>query len=94
MPPRYNAHIHSGVVRQSASILSIQLLNKKRGGRKAAAGATSSGDAIGGGDVMRTGSRARVRFRFLCFAEYLLPGATVLMREGSAKGVGRITRML
>ena len=29
---------------------------------------------------------ANVRFRFLYFADYLLPGSTFLFREGRAKG--------
>lgn len=40
--------------------------------------------------VMRTGDRARVRFRFTRFPEYLQLGARILFREGRTKGVGKI----
>ena len=43
-----------------------------------------------GGGTLRTGERAIVRFRFLYFAEYLLPGATFVFREGRAKGIGKV----
>ena len=47
---------------------------------------------ITGTDSLKTGERAIVRFRFLYFAEYILPGATFLFREGRAKGVGKVVR--
>lgn len=40
--------------------------------------------------VMRTGDRARVRFRFTRFPEYLQKGARILFREGRTKGIGKI----
>lgn len=42
--------------------------------------------------VLRTGERSIVRFRFLYFAEYILPGATFIFREGKAKGIGKILK--
>eukprot|EP00616_Rhizochromulina_sp_CCMP1243_P000562 CAMPEP_0118962752 /NCGR_PEP_ID=MMETSP1173-20130426/967_1 /TAXON_ID=1034831 /ORGANISM="Rhizochromulina marina cf, Strain CCMP1243" /LENGTH=544 /DNA_ID=CAMNT_0006911045 /DNA_START=55 /DNA_END=1686 /DNA_ORIENTATION=- len=50
--------------------------------------------AIHGTESLRTGQRAQVHFRFLYFAEYVLPGATFLFREGRAKGIGKITRLI
>lgn len=48
--------------------------------------------AIIGRETLRTGERATVRFRFLYFADYLLPGSTFLFREGRAKGIGKVLR--
>ena len=42
---------------------------------------------------MKTGERAIVRFRFLYFAEYVLPGSTFIFREGRAKGIGKILKV-
>lgn len=49
----------------------------------------SSGDS-----VLRTGARATVTFRFMYHCEYVLPGTTFLFREGRAKGIGKIKRLL
>ena len=43
-------------------------------------------------ETLRTGERAVVRFRFLYFAEYLLPGSTFIFREGRAKGIGKVVQ--
>jgi GTPase len=48
--------------------------------------------SIEGRETLRTGERALVRFRFLYFAEYLLPGSTFIFREGRAKGIGKIVQ--
>lgn len=42
-------------------------------------------------DVLRTGDRALVRFRFMHYPEFLKVGARLLFREGRTKGVGKIT---
>jgi GTPase len=44
-------------------------------------------------EVLRTGDRALVRFRFMRFPEYLKVGARLLFREGRTKGVGKITAL-
>lgn len=44
-------------------------------------------------DVMRTGDRARVLFKFLYRPEYLKEGMRVIFREGRCKGLGVITRV-
>merc|ERR1719152_410375 len=49
--------------------------------------------AIEGEEALRTGQRAKVRFRFMYFSEYLQPGATFLFREGRAKGIGKVTNL-
>jgi GTPase len=41
-------------------------------------------------DALRTGERANVGFKFVYFPEYILPGTTLLFREGRAKGVGKV----
>lgn len=47
-----------------------------------------------GKEALRTGERAVVRFGFLKHAEYLRLGAKLLFREGVAKGIGHVTRLL
>ncbi|CAL8389880.1 unnamed protein product [Arctogadus glacialis] len=47
-----------------------------------------------GKEELRTGERAVVRFRFIKHAEYLRLGAKLLFREGVAKGIGHVTRLL
>lgn len=47
---------------------------------------------IRGRESLKTGERAVVRFRFLYFADYILPGSTFLFREGRAKGIGKVTQ--
>ncbi|TPX55681.1 hypothetical protein PhCBS80983_g05110 [Powellomyces hirtus] len=43
--------------------------------------------------VLRTGDRAFVRFRFIQHPEYLKIGTRLLFREGRTKGVGKVTRV-
>lgn len=44
-------------------------------------------------DILRTGDRALVRFRFIKSPEYLKVDSRLLFREGRTKGVGRITTL-
>ncbi len=44
--------------------------------------------------ILRTGDRAIVHFRFVRQPEYLKPGARLLFREGRTKGVGKVVRLL
>lgn len=46
--------------------------------------------SIQGTEALKTGERAVVRFKFIYFSEYILPGTTFLFREGRAKGVGKV----
>mmetsp|Transcript_39362 Transcript_39362/g.47720 ORF Transcript_39362/g.47720 Transcript_39362/m.47720 type:complete len:649 (-) Transcript_39362:793-2739(-) len=46
---------------------------------------------IGGdAEVLRTGNRALVTFHFMYRPEYLVPGASLVFREGRTKGIGTI----
>jgi GTPase len=100
--PHYQAVVHCGVVRQAAEIVSIKNANNGSTPRMTST-ATASADSASAseetqspkqqqGEVLRTGERALVRFRFLYFAEYILPGATFIFREGKAKGIGKIVK--
>lgn len=42
-------------------------------------------------ELIRTGDKAIVSFRFMYTPEWIVPGETVLFREGRTKGLGRIT---
>lgn len=44
-------------------------------------------------DILRTGDKGIVRFRFMYNAEFLKPGSTVLLREGRTKILGVITKV-
>jgi small GTP-binding protein len=44
-------------------------------------------------EALRTGERAIVRFRFMYFADFILPGSTFLFREGRAKGIGKVLKV-
>ena len=43
-------------------------------------------------EVLRTGDRSKVRFRFIKQPEYIKPGTRLLFREGRTKGVGKVIR--
>jgi len=49
---------------------------------------------VGDQQHLRTGDRARVRFRFIQRAEWAHVGQSFIFREGSTKGVGKITRVV
>lgn len=49
--------------------------------------------AIMANDKIETNDTASVIFRFLKHPEYVLPGMRILMREGSSKGVGKVTQV-
>lgn len=63
---RYQAMVHCGSIRQTASIVTM---NK---------------------DCLRTGDKARVRFRFIKHPEYLRPQQRMVFREGRTKAVGNV----
>ncbi|XJO76128.1 hypothetical protein BDV3_006698 [Batrachochytrium dendrobatidis] len=44
--------------------------------------------------ILRTGDRAVVRFRFMQYPEYLKLGAKLLFREGRTKGIGKVLRVI
>lgn len=63
---RYQAMVHCGSIRQTASILSMSK------------------------DMLRTGDKARVRFRFIKHPEYLRRQQRLVFREGRTKAVGNV----
>lgn len=63
---RYQAMVHCGSIRQTASILSMSK------------------------DMLRTGDKARVRFRFIKHPEYLRAQQRLVFREGRTKAVGNV----
>jgi len=69
----YEPVVHTGCIRQSAKILSIQ--NDK------------NEDVT----ILKTGDRARMKFQFVYFPEYLKTGARILLSEGMVKIIGKIT---
>ena len=73
----YNPVIHTGTMRQSAVLIDIK--NKING--------RGSVENIND-DILRTGDKATVRFRFMYRPEYLKAGYKLLMCEGKMKIVG------
>ena len=67
--PRYQAVIHTGVVRQTAQVVSMTQ------------------------ELLRTGDKGVVRFRFIRSPEYLHEGASILFREGRTRGLGQISKL-
>lgn len=65
----YQCVIHLGMVRQTASLISIDR------------------------DCLRTGDRAICRFKFVLREEYIHTNQTFVFREGSTKGIGKITKV-
>eukprot|EP00927_Polykrikos_kofoidii_P012310 TRINITY_DN15304_c0_g1_i1.p1 TRINITY_DN15304_c0_g1~~TRINITY_DN15304_c0_g1_i1.p1 ORF type:complete len:552 (+),score=106.82 TRINITY_DN15304_c0_g1_i1:74-1657(+) len=45
-------------------------------------------------ELLRTGDKAIVTFRFLFHGEYLTPDTTILFREGRTKGLGRVVELV
>ena len=45
-------------------------------------------------ELLRTGDRGLVRFRFINSPEYIHLGANILFREGRTRGLGQITRFI
>jgi GTPase len=45
-------------------------------------------------ELLRSGTRARVRFRFQHYPEYLSPGTPIIFREGNTRGIGVVKRVL
>jgi len=44
-------------------------------------------------DLMRTGDKGFIKFRFMYRSEYLKVGTTILFREGRTKGLGVVSRI-
>lgn len=45
-------------------------------------------------DFIRTGDKAKARFRFMYWPEYVKEGSRLIFREGRTKGIGRIARII
>lgn len=67
---RYQAMVHCGSIRQTASITKMSA------------------------DCLRTGDKARVKFRFVKHPEYLQEGQRLVFREGRTKAVGNVTLVI
>merc|ERR1719481_1768296 len=67
---RYQAMVHCGSIRQTASITEMSA------------------------ECLRTGDKARVKFRFVKHPEYLQEGQRLVFREGRTKAVGNVTHVI
>lgn len=45
-------------------------------------------------DLLRTGDKGHIKFKFMYRPEYLKPGTTILFREGRTKGLGVVTQVV
>eukprot|EP00051_Salpingoeca_urceolata_P033226 m.19690 g.19690 ORF g.19690 m.19690 type:complete len:624 (+) comp5999_c0_seq1:713-2584(+) len=66
----YQAMLHCGSIKQTASIVGMSQ------------------------DTIRTGDRAKCRFRFFKNSEFLRAGTRFVFRDGRTKGVGTVVRLL
>lgn len=85
--PKYQAMLHVNATAQTCQIVSIELKKKKA----SKAGTESADDP--GAQILRTGDRGLVRFRFMQRAEYLKIGTKLIFREGRTKGLGTVTQI-
>ncbi|CDW91120.1 gtp-binding protein 1-like [Stylonychia lemnae] len=44
-------------------------------------------------ELLRTGDKGLIRFRFMYYPELLKPGSTIMFREGRTKGLGFVTKV-
>jgi hypothetical protein len=78
--PKYQAMLHVNATAQTCQIISIQTLAKK----------SKAIDPTDDSQILRTGDRGLVRFRFMQRAEYLKVGTKLIFREGRTKGLGTV----
>ena len=45
-------------------------------------------------DLLRTGDKGHIKFKFMYRPEYLKPGTTILFREGRTKGLGVVSSIV
>jgi len=81
--PKYQAMLHVNATAQTCQIISIHTINRK------AKGEVEPVDE-NGAQILRTGDRGMVRFRFMQRAEYLKVGTKLIFREGRTKGLGTV----
>jgi hypothetical protein len=85
--PKYQAMLHVNATAQTCQIISIEL--KKKKSTKTATETSEEPTA----QILRTGDRGLVRFRFMQRAEYLKIGTKLIFREGRTKGLGTVTQI-
>ncbi|VDM63621.1 unnamed protein product, partial [Angiostrongylus costaricensis] len=68
--PNYQAMLHIGSIRQTATLVSMTK------------------------EVLRTGDRDRVTFRFIRLPEYIRTGTRMVFREGRTKAVGTVVNVI
>lgn len=93
---RYQAMVHCGTVRQTASIVAISdptECSEPLKSQSDSAMNSTEDNTVPLKKVIRTGDRALVRFRFMQYPEYIKVGSKILFREGRTKGVGRVSRV-
>ena len=78
--------LHVNATAQTCQIMSITQMNKK-----ARPPGEQEDDAST--QILRTGDRGLVRFRFMQRAEYLKVGTKLIFREGRTKGLGTVTEV-
>ncbi|KAI3388982.1 hypothetical protein SNEBB_006639 [Seison nebaliae] len=84
---KYQAVIHCGAIRQTATIVHIEKIKKNRKNEVT----TSMKNMEDDDDVrIRTGDKAIITFRFINRPEYIKIGQTVVFREGRTKAVGSV----
>jgi len=81
--PKYQAMLHVNATAQTCQIISIHTINRKSKGEVEPADDS-------GAQILRTGDRGMVRFRFMQRAEYLKVGTKLIFREGRTKGLGTV----
>jgi hypothetical protein len=81
--PRYQAMLHVNATAQTCQIISIDQISRKSKG-----GIDTIEDPSA--QILRTGDRGLVRFRFMQRAEYLKEGTKLIFREGRTKGLGTV----
>jgi len=86
----YQAVIHCGNVRQTAKMVRIAEKNKKgKDGEEIKTENLNTPKDL----CLRTGNKASVLFRFMTRPETLHQGSMIIFREGTTKGVGKVTRV-
>ena len=77
----YETMIHTGVIRQSAVLTHILTHHTSKSSQESC-------------QSLRIGDRARVQFKFLFFPEFIEKGSIFIFRDGRAKGIGKIKKVL
>jgi GTPase len=96
--PGYQPVIHIGNIRQAASIISIlEVIQSKRSNATTIQPQRTNSDTTSipiTTTTLKTGDRARVRFRFSYHAEWFENEKRLIFRDGKTKGVGLVTKIL